>query len=240
VGGALGLAGLLGFGVSLAEIHEPGRWRTPAYLLGLGALGYSSTPLFYALFGATLMALVWLGPTLGYLRRPALMALGAGGAMALLLFYGHYLPGVLSGGASSAGLSDPFPGRTFFIFHNESRQSLRLWRLGLFVPYLAAVPALWIVATRCASTIRPFVLAWVAAWAGIMILKEPWALPRLLRWAKEDFYMAPAMAIAMAVAIGRIESRGLRIALTCLAVLLAAFLRVRDYGLHVDTLRFMR
>jgi hypothetical protein len=202
--------------------------------------GCSSTPLFYALFGVTLLTLLWLSPELAGLRRPVLMALGAGGALALVFFYAHYIPGMLSGGTSSAGLTDPFPGRTYFIFHNESRQSLRLWRLGLFIPYLAAIPALWMVATRCASTVRSFVWAWMAAWAGIMILKEPWALPRLLRWAKEDFYMAPAIALTIAIAIGRLESRALRVALTCLAVLAAVFLRVRDYGLHADTLRFMR
>lgn len=239
LGGALGLGSLLAFGLSLEHIREPGRWRTPAILLGLGALGYSSTPLFYALFGLCFLGLTLLKPGSRDFARPAALALGAGGALALALFYGHYLPGLLSGGGSSL-LSDPFPGRTFFIFHNESRQSLRLWRLGLFIPFLAALPALFMIAVRGPATLRLFLLSWAGAWAGIMVLKEPWAFPVLLRWAKEDFYAAPALALAVAITIARLESRPARLGLTALSLAVAAFLRIRDYGFHADSLRFLR
>ena len=135
---------------------------------------------------------------------------------------------------------DLFPGRTFLIFHNESRQSLRLWRLGLFIPFLAAIPAVWVVITRCDAMVRSFLLAWVSAWAGIMLLKEPWGLPVLLRWAKEDFYVAPALALLIAIAIARLESRSLRIALATLSVVVFLCLRIEDYGFHANTLRFLR
>ncbi len=240
LGGALGLGSLLAFGLSLDHIREPGRWKTPAVLLGLGALGYSSTPLFYALFGLCFFGLALLKPGSRDFARPAALALGAGGALALALFYGHYLPGLLSGGGSPALLSDPFPGRTFFIFHNESRQSLRLWRLGLFIPFLAALPALFMIAVRGPASLRIFLLSWAGAWAGIMALKEPWAFPVLLRWAKEDFYAAPALALSVAVAIGRLQSRPVRVGLTVLTLAVAAFLRIRDYGFHADSLRFLR
>ena len=147
VGGALGLGCLLAFGLALPELDQPGRWKVPGLLLGLGALGYSSTPLFYALFGIAIMAFVLGGKETRGLLRPVALALGVGGAIALVLYYGHYLPGLLAGGKTPLA-SDPYPGRTFFIFHNESRQSLRLWRLGLFVPCLAAIPATWLVITR--------------------------------------------------------------------------------------------
>jgi hypothetical protein len=240
VGGALGLGCLLAFGLALERVGEPGRWKLPALLLGLGALGYSSTPLFYALFGTALVALLALGTASRRLLPPVLLVLGAGGALALLLYYGHYLPGLVRGGGSPALLSDPFPGRTFFIFHNESRQSLRLWRLGLYLPFLAAIPALFAVVARASGVVRTFLLAWMSAWAGIMLLKEPWAFPVFLRWAKEDFYVAPSLALLIAIAIARVDRRPLRLALG--AVILAAYasLRWEDYTFHADTLRFLR
>ncbi len=240
LGGALGLGCLLAFGLSLDHIREPGRWKAPAALLGIGALGYSSTPLFYALFGLCFLGLTLLKPGSRELSRPVAMALGAGGALALALFYGYYFPGLMSGGGSPALLSDPFPGRTFFIFHNESRQSLRLWRLGLFIPFLAALPALFMIAVRGPATFRLFLLSWAGAWAGIMVLKEPWAFPVLLRWAKEDFYAAPALALSVAIAIARLQSRPVRVGLAVLSLAVAAFLRARDYGFHADSMRFLR
>ncbi len=240
VGGALGLAGLLGFGIALFRTDPPGPWKVPALLLGLSALGYSSTPLFYALFGVAMLALVSVQQATRGLARPVFLTLCAGGMIALVLFYGHYIPGLIRGRGGSALISDPFPGRTFFIFNNESRQSLRLWRLGLFIPFLAAIPAAYMVVTRCPAVVRAFLLAWWSAWAGIMLLKEPWALPRLLRWAKEDFYVAPSLTLMIAIAIARIESRPLRIGLTAASLVTAAFLRARDYGFHADSLRFVR
>ena len=239
VGGALGLGCLLAFGLRLPELNQPGRFWLPALLLGVGALGYSSTPLFYALFGLAMMAFAGGGRETRGLLAPVALALGVGGAIALVLYYGHYIPGLLGGGKVPLA-SDPYPGRTFFIFHNESRQSLRLWRLGLFVPFLAAIPATWLVLTRGSAVVRSFLLAWLSAWAGIMLLKEPWGLPVLLRWAKEDFYVAPALAMVIAIAIGRIESRPLRILLTGVTLISWALLRARDYGFHANTLRFLR
>jgi len=240
VGGALGLGGLLALGLALPELDRPGRWKTPALLLGLGALGYSSTPLFYAFFGIAILALVLAGRETRSLLRPLVLALGAGGVIALVLYYAHYVPGLLSGGGTTTPAADPYPGRTFFIFHNESRQSLRLWRLGLFVPFLAAIPATWVVTRRGSAVVRSFLLAWLSAWAGIMLVKEPWGLPVLLRWAKEDFYVAPALALLIAIAIGRIESRALRTALAGLSVACFVYLRALDYGFHANTLRFLR
>jgi len=107
VGGALGLGCLLAFGLALDRLGEEGRWRNSALLLGLGALGYSSTPLFYALFGAALISLLALGTDTRRLLRPVLLTLASGGALALLLYYGHYLPDLVRGGGSPALRSDP-------------------------------------------------------------------------------------------------------------------------------------
>jgi hypothetical protein len=239
VGGALGLGCLLALGLALPGLDERRGWKGPAILLGLGALGYSSTPLFYALFGVAMMALVMAGQDTKKLLGPVALTLGVGGALALVLYYGHYIPGLLEGGKTPLA-SDPYPGRTFFIFHNESRQSLRLWRLGLYIPFLAAIPAAVFVIARGPALVRSFLLAWLSAWAGIMLLKEPWGLPVLLRWAKEDFYVAPALSLLIAIAIARLESRPLRIALASLSVVVFLCLRIEDYGFHANTLRFLR
>ena len=239
LGGAWGLFCLLAFGLAVPRIAEPGRFQMPGLLLGLGALGYSSTPLFYALFGITIVALTLAWPESRSLARPIALAFGMGGGIALVLYYGHYLPGLLSHSGTTFAV-DPFPGRTFFVFHNESRQSLRLWRLGLFIPFLAAAPAAWLMLKRGSAPARPFLLAWLSAWALMMLLKEPFALPVLLRWAKEDFYVAPALAMLIAIAIARLDASRLRIGLTTLTLVAATLLRARDYGFHADTLRFLK
>ena len=239
VGGALGIGGLLAFGLLLPRIQERGMvWKAGGFL-GIGALGYSSTPLFYALFGLALLALLAIDHTSRSALVPALRALIVGGVVALALFYGHFVAGLLQGG-SAAMTPDMFPGRTFFIFHNESRQSLRLWTLGLYIPLLAALAAAVPLLKRVDPRIRAFLVAWVAAFAGIMALKEPFALPRLLRWAKEDFYVAPAAALIVACAIARIESKRWRYSLMVTSLVVAFLLRARDYGFHADTLRFLR
>ena len=237
-GGALGLACLLSFGLAVPTIDVARRWRVPALLLGLGALGYSSTPVFYALVGIILAACLAAQPATRRLVSPVLLTLVVGGFFALAAFYGHYIPGLLGGGGPA--FTDPFPGRTFFVFHNESRQSLRLWRLGLYIPFLAAIPALAIISARCSPPIRAFLIAWFGAWVAMMLLKEPWGLPLLLRWAKEDFYVAPGLALIIGIGISRIRTPFARTALTSIALLVAILLRARDYGYHADTLRFLQ
>jgi hypothetical protein len=62
----------------------------------------------------------------------------------------------------------------------------------------------------------------------------------LLRWAKEDLYVTPAACIAIALAVARSPAEGARRALALAAVAGAMILRIRDYGFHADTLRFLR
>lgn len=237
VGGALGLLCLLALGLALPRLGEAGRWKVPALLLGLGALGYSSTPVFYALFGVALLVLLSLSRDARDLAKPLALTLVAGGTLALFLYYGHYVPDLLRGGGTAVE-TDSFPGRTFFIFHNESRQSLRLWRLGLWIPFLGALLSLPMI-LRGSTVTRSYLLAWIAAWAGIMLLKEPFAFPVLLRWTKEDFYVAPGLALIVGIAIARVESKPLRTGLALGCVVVAVLLRARDYGFHADTLRFL-
>src|SRR5204863_467875 len=63
-------------------------------------------------------------------RRGLAAALVLGGLAAGLLFYFHYLPGLFSGIGAIQQEPDPFQARTYFIFHNESRQSMKVWAAG--------------------------------------------------------------------------------------------------------------
>jgi hypothetical protein len=210
-----------------------------AALLALAALGYSSAPVFLGLFGAVLLALFAVDAAgLPRADRAGLAAaLVAGGLLAGALFYFHYVPGLLAGGRGIEAEPDLFPGRTFFVFHNESRQSLRLWALGLWIPLAAGAVAAPVALRRAPAWSRPVLLAWAASWALVMLLKEPFLLPRLLRWAKEDLFLAPLVVVLIAGAVAAIPSRAPRWAAAAVVVAVAAWLQVRDFAHHASSLR---
>jgi len=210
-----------------------------AALLALAALGYSSAPVFLGLFGAVLLALFAVdaaGLPRGD-RAGLAKALVAGGALAGALFYFHYVPGLIAGGRGIEAEPDLFPGRTFFVFHNESRQSLRLWALGLWIPLAAGAVAAPFALRRAPAWSRPALIAWAAAWALVMLLKEPFLLPRLLRWAKEDLFLAPLLVVLIAGAVASIPARAPRWAAAAVVVAVAAWLQVRDFAHHASSLR---
>jgi hypothetical protein len=153
------------------------------------------------------------------------------------LFYFHYVPGLLTGARGVEAEPDLFPGRTFLIFHNESRQSLRIWVLGFWIPLaagLAAFPFAW---RRAAAWARPILVSWVMAWAGIMLLKEPFLFPKLLRWAKEDEFLSPLLCLAIGAAVGGLPRAWMRRAGAALAVSTALWLQLRDFAHHANSLR---
>jgi hypothetical protein len=204
----------------------------------VAALGYSSSVVLFGLLGLVLLALLavdaaGLDPAA---RRGVAQALVLGGLLAGALFYFHYLPGLLSGARGVEAEPDLFPSRTFFIFHNESRQSMRLWALGLAWPLaaglLAAPFALW----RSARSARPVLIAWLGAWALIMFLKEPRFFPKLLRWAKEDQFLSPLLCLTLAAACATIKPRWLRACVAGLLLLAALLLQLRDFRHHAVSL----
>ncbi len=170
-------------------------------------------------------------------RAGLALALVAGGLIAGALFYFHYVPGLVHGAAGVEAEPDLFPGRTFFIFHNESRQSLRLWTLGLWIPLAAGVVAAPFALRAAPGWSRPVLLAWMAAWALVMVFKEPFLLPRLLRWAKEDLFLGPLLGLLVAGGLSAIPDRTLRRIAVAAALGVAAWLQVRDFGYHASTLR---
>jgi hypothetical protein len=206
--------------------------------VALAFLGYSAALPLFGLFAALWTgALFWDTRVLDERRRRRIIwALVAGAFLAIALYYGHYVPDLLRGTLATAHDVDRFPGRTFLIFHNESRQSMRLWNEGLWIPVLlglmAALPAICTTSPR----VRSLLIAWLGAWIVFMGLKELPILAKLLRWAKEDQFLSPLLCLFLAGAIGTITRSRWRWVLAGTLVLLLAWLHARDYVSQVRTL----
>jgi hypothetical protein len=238
-GGVLAGAALLYVARRADLMHERRTAAAAAALLAAAALGYSSVPVLFGLFGIVLFALFAVDArALTRADRAGLAAALAGGGLAAgALFYFHYLPGLLAGAGGMEAVPDLFPGRTFFVFHNESRQNLRLWALGLWIPLLAGIAAAPFALRHAPAWARPVLWAWLAAWALVMLLKEPFLVPRLLRWAKEDLFVGPLLGLLLAGAVAAIPPRRLRWAAAALVIATAAWLQARDFTYHANTLR---
>ena len=238
-GAVLGAAALLHLARNADAMRQPRVAAGAAALLAVAALGYSSLVVLLGLFGLVLLLLFALDAEglLGPDRAGLAAALVAGGLIAGALFYFHFVPGLVHGAAGVEAEPDLFPGRTFFIFHNESRQSLRLWALGLWIPLAAGLLAAPFAVRAAPGWSRPVLLAWLLAWTLMMVLKEPFLLPRLLRWAKEDLFVGPLLGLLVAGGLSTIPDRTLRRIAAALAVGTAAWLQIRDFGYHANTLR---
>jgi hypothetical protein len=202
-GAALTLAALVFLARFADEMDRHGSVAAAALLLAAASLGYSSALVLVGLFGAAFLLLLAvdaraLSPRA---RAGAAAALALGGVLALALYYGHYVPGLAAGAAGVEAEPDLFPGATFALFHNESRQALRVWRLGFWIAALAGAVAAPFALRRAWPPGRPVLVAWLLAWAFVMVLKEPVLFPRLLRWAKEDQFLSPLVALVVAGAV---------------------------------------
>ena len=238
-GAALTLAALCFLARFADELFRRARIAAAALLLAAASLGYSSALVLVGLFGAVFLLLMAvdaraLSPRA---RAGGAIALCLGGILALLLYYGHYVPGLLAGAAGVEAEPDLFPGATFALFHNESRQALRIWRLGFWISALAGAAAAPFAWRRAFSAGRPVLVAWLLAWVLVMLLKEPALFPRLLRWAKEDQFLSPLVALVVAGAAGGLPRAWMRWMASTAAVATALALQLRDYWHHANSLR---
>jgi hypothetical protein len=80
-------------------------------------------------------------------------------------------------------------------------------------------------------------VAWLLAWAFVMVLKEPVLFPRLLRWAKEDQFLSPLVALVVAGAVWGLPRAWMKWAASAAAVATALALQLRDYWHHANSLR---
>jgi hypothetical protein len=217
-----------------------GGWLGPALLLAAAALGYTSQVVLLGLFGLILLALLVVdaGALDGATRRGLALCVVAGGAVALLSYYGHYIPGLLrqAGPLSIEAEPEVFSGRTVLgVFRNEGRQSYRIWALGFTAPFLVGLACAPFALARARAAARPLLVAWLAAWGLLAVLKDPVFFPVTLRWAKEDQFLSPLLALLTAAAVSALRARGLRRLAAVTVTLLAAVLQGRDYLLHAAT-----
>jgi hypothetical protein len=237
-GGALGTTALLVLLARADQIADRRAVIAAGVLLGVAVLGYSSLVVMIGFFGLVLLALLLVdarGLDVAQ-RRGLALALVVGGLVAGGLFYFHYVPGLLKGATGVEAEPDLFPGKTYFIFHNESRQSLRLWVLGFAVPLVAGLVSFRFALWRAPRWARPILVSWLAAWALVMFFKEPFLFPRLLRWAKEDQFVSPLMDLSLAAAVASVPERRLRWVLAAAAVAVMAALEGRDFVHHANSL----
>jgi len=234
-GSALGAAALLFLVRDAARLDTRRRIAAAAGVLALAALGYSSLIVFFGLFGLVLMALMALDArALGAASKKGVAAaLVLGGLAAGGLFYFHYLPGLVSGMGAIQQEPDPFQARTYFVFHNESRQSMKVWAAGFAVPLVAGLAAAPIALRRALPTARPVLAAWLATWPLVMLLKEPFFFPRPLRWAKEDQFVSPLLALLIGGALWTLPRPWMRWCAAAVAVAIALWLQTGDFREHL-------
>jgi hypothetical protein len=237
-GSALGTMALLHLSSRAPDLVDRKSILVAGAALGIAVLGYSSLIVLVGFFGVVLLGLL-LVPAWGLsvpARRGLALALVVGGLIAGCLFYFHYVPGMLHGAATVEGEPDNYPGRTYLIFHNESKITMRLWALGFVFPFAAGLLAAPLALWRAPRWARPGLLSWLAAWALVMVLKEPVFYPKLLRWAKEDQFLSPLLCLFVGGALAAVPDRRLRWALAAAAVAGAAWLELRDFAHHANSL----
>jgi hypothetical protein len=238
-GNALGVAALLVLVWKADRLDAPRRVLAGAAVLALGTLGYTSLALLIGLFGLVLFGLLMLDAhALPRRARLGLVtAFVCGGLLAGAVYYFHYLPGLVSHAdtleSEAPDLFDPY---RFLIFRNESRQSMRIWRIGSWWLVGAGLLAAPLALHRARATARPLLTAWLLTWAGFMILKDPLLFPRLLRWTKEEQFLSPLMDLLVAGAVASLPRPWMRRAGALIALAWAFRLAVRDFLLHANSL----
>jgi hypothetical protein len=239
LGGALGIAALLHLVAHADGLVQARAVTVAACVLAFGSLGYASLAVLLGLFGMALFGLLLAG--VGGLSARArwglVVSLAAGGLAAGAVYYFHYVPGLLRGGGAMEQAPDLSPGRTYFIFHNESRQSLRIWILGFWLPMIAGLLAAPFALRRARPAARPILLAWLLAWALFMVLKEPMFFPRILRYGKELQFASPLLALFLAAGVRSLPRAWMQRAAAAVVLATALWLQARDFAHHAVSLR---
>ena len=230
-GSALGTAALLYLALEAGRLDERRRLAVATAVLAIAMLGYSSLIVIFALFGfATLVLVAADARALSVPAKKGLVAaLVLGGLLAGVLFYFHYVPGLLQGTRGLQQEPDLFQARTFLIFHNESRQSMRVWAAGFWITLAAGLVAAPFALRRAWAPARPIFAAWLATWVLVMFFKEPFLFPRPMRWAKEDQFVGPLLAILIGAALGTLPRPWMRWGAGAAVVAVALYLQLADF-----------
>lgn len=233
-GGALATLVLLAFCTGASRLAEPRAVSWAGAAVAAALLAYSSLPVLLGAFGAALLVLV-AADARSWPPRARAGAVGAlllGAAGAFVLYYGHYAAGLVSGTRALEAAPDAVKSYAFGPFRNEGRPALRVWHAGFWAWVAAGLLAAPWALRRARAEARPVLLAWLAAWALVMVLKDPLVLPKLLRWAKEDQFLSPLLALLVAAAASAPTSRPVRRALQGAALAGALAIQLRDWLAH--------
>lgn len=183
---------------------------------------YTVTGVFMGVFLVGLTALVWLNGLRGgrwaELRaglRPLWLAAGVAIALALIIYYGQYIPpiiartlpymqSVFTQGPESVGVERP-PLMAYLLGYIP-HLDYRIWP-GDYLFYGIGIPVLFSIPGFIALRRRP--LAWLvlATWFSVALLFML-AGYRISMVDKQIFYMLPAMCVAWAVYADRFWQRG--------------------------------
>lgn len=207
--------------------------------LGIAVLGYSALVVQVGLLGVVLLVLLAIDAKglSGRARAGVAAALAIGGLLALVLYYGHYVPGLLRGTSGVEAEPSIFTGKTVLgIFRNEGRQSYRIWTLGFAIPLVAGLVAAPWALRSARPAARPVLVAWLGAWALIMLLKDPLLFPKMLRWAKEDQFVSPLLCLFIAAGVSAVRPGPVRRIAVGMVLLAALALAARDFCYHANTL----
>jgi hypothetical protein len=238
-GAALGTAALIALAATSDRLTRAKPVVLMGVALGIAVLGYSALVVQVGLLGVVLLVLLLADAKglPGRARAGVAAALAIGGLVAVALYYGHYVPGLLQGTPTVEAEPSIFTGKTVLgIFRNEGRQSYRIWVLGFAWPLVAGLLAAPIALRRARPAARPVLLAWLLAWALIMLLKDPAFFPKMLRWAKEDQFVSPLLCMFIAAGVAGIRPDRLRRVATGLVLAAGLALAARDFYHHANTL----
>ncbi|NNJ10922.1 hypothetical protein EKD04_011320 [Chloroflexales bacterium ZM16-3] len=204
------------------RLGERGPMVILSVVLLLTFLIYTVTGVFMGVFLIGLTLLVWLNALRGgrwaELRaglRPLWVAAGVAIALALIIYYGQYIPPIIertlpymqtvfTKGSESVGVErPPF---SAYMWGMISHLDYRIWP-GDYLFYGIGIPMLFTVPGFIALRRQP--LAWLvlATWMSVAVLFML-AGYRISMVDKQIFYMLPAMSVCWAVYADRIWQRG--------------------------------
>jgi hypothetical protein len=70
-----------------------------------------------------------------------------------------------------------------------------------------------------------------------MLLKEPFLLPKVLRWAKEDQFVSPLLCLFVGAGVAALPRPWLRRSAAAVVIAVAVVIEARDFLLHANSLR---
>jgi len=114
---------------------------------------------------------------------------------------------------------------------------VRIWAGGYGILLVAGLLAAPVALRRARPEARPLLVAWLSAWALVMLLKEPFFLPRMLRWAKEDQFLSPLLCLFVGAGVAALPRSWMRWSAALLAAGAALVIEGRDFLLHANSLR---